>query len=126
MADYIDGFVFPIAKIHVEVYKDIAMEVADIWKEYGAIQYVEYLSDGCPMEGTMPFAQAVKAKPNEVIVFGWVVFPSKEIRDKANELVQVDNRMIELVAPLILSPQFLILLEWLMAGSNRWYTPLPK
>lgn len=52
------------------------------------------------MEGTRSFAELVDLKPDEVVIFGWVVFPSKEVRDQANREVPSDLRMAELLAPL--------------------------
>ena len=71
-----------------------------IWKEYGAIAYFEYLGDDLKLEGTRSFLEVAIAKEGEVVVFGWVVFPSREVRDLANSKVPVDPRMAELVTPL--------------------------
>ncbi|PRX54589.1 DUF1428 domain-containing protein [Flagellimonas meridianipacifica] len=101
MSNYIDGFVFPLPQIYVEEYKQVAEKVAEIWKEYGAIDYFEFVGDDMVLEGVKSFMETMGSNPGEVIVFGWVVFPSKEIRDLANEKVPMDPRMTELVAPLI-------------------------
>ncbi|WP_274476068.1 DUF1428 domain-containing protein [Mangrovimonas aestuarii] len=101
MNNYIDGFVFPIPRIYINEYKKVAEKVAEIWKEYGAIAYFEFVGDDLSLEGTRSFVEAVEAKEHDEIVFGWVVFPSKEIRDLANKQVPVDPRMTELIAPLI-------------------------
>ena len=79
----------------------MAKKVAEIWKEYGALAYFEYLGEDLKLEGTRSFVEAVDLKEEEAIVFGWVVFPSKEIRDRANKQVPNDSRMADLVAPLI-------------------------
>ena len=101
MPNYIDGFVFPIAKAHVEEYKTVAEKVAEIWKEYGALAYLEFLGDDLQVEGTASFTKTVEVKENEQLIFGWVVFPSKEIRDEANKKVPQDPRMETLVKPLL-------------------------
>lgn len=101
MKNYIDGFVFPLPKIHLNEYKAVAEQVAAIWKEYGALAYFEYLGNDLLLEGTRSFAELVELKEDEVVIFGWVVFPSKEIRDQANQAVPQDPRMSELVAPLV-------------------------
>ena len=107
MTNYIDGFVLPIPRMNLDEYKKVAEKVADVWKEYGAIAYFEYVGDDLSLAGTRSFIETVDAKEDEEIVFGWVVFPSKEIRDLANKKVPVDPRMTELVAPLI-NPEKLI------------------
>lgn len=107
MTNYIDGFVLPVPKIHLDQYRRVAEKVAEIWKEYGALAYFEYVGDDLALEGTKSFVETVSAKEDEEIVFGWVVFPSKEIRDLANQKVPNDPRMAELVTPLML-PEKLI------------------
>ena len=104
---YIDGFVLPVPRIHLDEYKGVAEKVAEIWKEYGALAYFEYVGEDLTLEGTRSFIKAVDAKEDEAIVFGWVVFPSKETRDLANKQVPTDPRMAALVAPLT-NPERLI------------------
>lgn len=100
MANYIDGFVLPIPQKHLNEYRQVAEKVAEIWKEYGALAYFEYIDDDLKLEGTLSFSEVVTVNEEEVIIFGWVVFPSREIRDRANEQVPNDSRMNDLVAPL--------------------------
>lgn len=103
MTHYIDGFVLPVPTSHLEEYKLAAGQIANIWKEYGALEYHEFVGDDMMLEGTRSFVDAVDAKPEEVVVFGWVLFPSKEIRDLANKQVPEDPRMAALVVPLTAS-----------------------
>ena len=98
--NYIDGFVLPIPRIYLDEYKKAAEKVAEIWKEYGAIAYFEFVGDDLYLEGTKSFIETIDVKEDEEIVFGWVVFPSKKIRDLANKKVPMDPRMTALVAPL--------------------------
>ncbi|QED37359.1 DUF1428 domain-containing protein [Antarcticibacterium arcticum] len=105
--NYIDGFVFPVPRIHLNEYRNVAEKVAEIWKEYGALAYFEYVGEDLTLEGTRSFIKTLDAKDDEAIVFGWVIFPSKEIRDSANKQVPKDPRMTELVTPLT-NPERLI------------------
>lgn len=107
MSNYIDGFVFPIPRVYLDDYKTVAEQVAEIWKDYGAIAYMEFVGDDLDLEGTKSFIETIEVKQDEVVIFGWVVFPSKEIRDLANKKVPQDQRMTELVQPLI-NPKKLI------------------
>jgi len=100
MANYIDGFVLPIPKSHLAEYKDVAETVAKIWKQHGALDYVEYVGEDLKLEGTSTFPDVIDAKEDEVIIFGWVVFDSRAARDLANERVAADSRMTDLIAPL--------------------------
>ena len=98
MAQYIDGFVFPIPRDRLSEYKRLAQAAAEIWKEHGALRYWEYVGDDLKLEGTRSFTDLLAATEEETIVFGWVVFDSREARDLANEKVAVDPRMAELMA----------------------------
>jgi uncharacterized protein YbaA (DUF1428 family) len=97
MAHYIDGFVFPIQRARVDEYKLLAEAVAEIWKEHGALDYWEYVGDDLFLEGTRSFTDLVAATEDETIVFGWVVFGSREARDLANAKVAADPRMADLI-----------------------------
>ena len=97
MAHYIDGFVFPIPRDRLNEYERLAEAVAEIWKEHGALDYCEYAGDDMKLEGTRSFTDLVTATEDEAIVFGWVVFDSREARDLANEKVAADPRMVDLV-----------------------------
>ena len=99
MAHYVDGFVLPIPRDRLDAYTRMAEVVATIWKEHGALDYREFVGDDLTREGTRSFTDAVAAKDDEVIVFGWVTFESREARDLANEKVVTDPRMTELVDP---------------------------
>ena len=101
MENYIDGFVLPVPKDHLKEYQGVAKQVAEIWKEYGALAYFEYVGDDMNTQAIRSFIEFTSAKENEAIVFGWVVFTSKAARDSANAQVPKDKRMQKLVAPLI-------------------------
>ncbi len=98
--NYIDGFVLPIPRIYLGEYKKAAEKVAEIWKEYGAIAYFEFVGDDLYLEGIKSFIETIDVKEDEVVVFGWVLFPSKKVRDLANKKVPMDPRMTALIAPL--------------------------
>lgn len=100
MSNYIDGFILPVPEKSLNTYQNIAAQVAEIWKEYGALAYFEFLGDELHLEGTRSFIEASQMKEDEKVIFGWVVFPSKKIRDQANQKVPLDPRMEKLVGPL--------------------------
>ena len=101
MAHYIDGFVLPVPRERLNEYQRIVEAVADIWKEHGALDYREYVGDDLNLQGTRSFTDLVAATEDETIVFGWVVFYSRDARDLANEKVAADPRMADLIDPLI-------------------------
>ena len=100
MAHYIDGFVLPIPRDRLGEYQQVAASVARIWSEHGALDYREYVGDDLSLEGTRSFTDLVTPSEDEAIVFGWVVFESREARDLANERVAADPRMATLIEPL--------------------------
>ena len=97
MSHYIDGFAFPIANDRLDDYRPLAEAVAEIWKEHGALAYYEYSGAELTLDGTRSFADVLSASENETVVFGWVVFESREARDRANEKVSTDPRMEQLI-----------------------------
>ena len=98
MTHYIDGFTLPIPRKNLENYKKLSHTIANIWKEYGALDYREYIGDDLTLAGTQSFSALVKATDDEVIVFGWVEFKSREERDLINKKVAADPRMEQLVS----------------------------
>lgn len=95
---YVDGFVLPIEKDRMEDYEAIVRTAADIWIEHGALAYWECIGDDLGTEkGVRSFSEMANATENENVIFGWVVFESRESRDMVNERVASDPRMAELM-----------------------------
>ncbi len=97
MSHYVDGFAFPLPVNRLSEYRRVADAVAEIWREHGALDYREYVGDDLSLEGTRSFVSLLGATEGETIVFGWVVFESREARDRANAKVSADVRMADLV-----------------------------
>ena len=97
MPNYIDGFVLPVPRDRLDEYKFLVEAVAAIWKEHGALEYCEHVGDDLKRVGTRSFIDLVAATEDDIIVFGWVVFDSREARDLANEKVATDPRMADLI-----------------------------
>ena len=119
MKNYIDGFVLPIPRDQLNEYKRVAEEVAKIWKQHGALAYFEYVGEDLIMKGTRSFQELLDANEDEAIVFGWVLFDSKEVRDQANKRVAADPRMAELIAPLTESSPRIFNAERMFYGGFR-------
>lgn len=90
---YIEGFVIPVPADKKQAYRDLAAQVAPMFKEFGALRIVECWGDDVPDGKVTDFKGAVKAEPGENIVFSWIVWPSKEVRDEGNKKLMADERM---------------------------------
>lgn len=93
MARYVDGFVIPVPKQNVDAYRRIARKAGKLWKEHGALEYIECVADDVKPGKVTSFPQAVKLKPEETVVFSWIVYKSRAQRDKVNARVMADPRM---------------------------------
>jgi uncharacterized protein YbaA (DUF1428 family) len=90
---YIDGFVIPVPTNKKAAYREMAAKAAPIFKEYGALQIVECWGDDVRDGKVTDLKRAVASKPDETIVFSWIVWPSKEVRDAGSQKMQTDPRM---------------------------------
>ncbi|MYZ48519.1 DUF1428 domain-containing protein [Propylenella binzhouense] len=91
--NYVDGFVIAVPTANKEAFRKMAAEIAPVFREHGALKVVECWGDDVPDGKTTDFKRAVKAEPDETVVFSWVVWPSKEIRDAGNKRIMEDPRM---------------------------------
>jgi uncharacterized protein YbaA (DUF1428 family) len=90
---YIDGFVAAVPRGNKEAYRQHAAGAVSMFKEFGATRQVEGWGDDVPDGKVTDFKGAVKAKPDEIVVFSWIEYPSKDIRDSANKRMMEDKRM---------------------------------
>ncbi len=95
---YIDGCVLAVPSNNRAAYKEMSAKMSALFKEYGAIRHVECWGDDVPDGKITDFRRAVKAEDGEVVVFSWIEYPSKEVRDAANKKMQEDPRMKEMGA----------------------------
>lgn len=93
MSKYVDGFVVPVPKDNLEAYRKMAQQAGEVWKEYGALEYIECVADDVPEGKVTSFPQAVKLEPDETVIFAWIVYESRAKRDEVNEKVMNDPRM---------------------------------
>lgn len=93
MSRYVDGFVVPVPKAKLEAYLQLAQTAGAIWREYGALEYVECVADDVKPGQVTSFPQAVQLKDDEVVVFSWIVYESRERRDEINAKVMADPRL---------------------------------
>jgi uncharacterized protein YbaA (DUF1428 family) len=90
---YVDGYVLPVPKKNLAAYRRIAAKAGKIWREYGALEYHECVADDVKPGKLTSFPQSVKLKPNETVIFSWIVFKSRAHRDRVNTKVMNDPRL---------------------------------
>ena len=93
MPRYVDGFVIPVPKDKINEYKRIARLAGKIWKEYGALEYVECVADDVSVGKRTSFPRSVKLKDDEVVVFSWITYTSRAQRDRILKKVMEDERL---------------------------------
>jgi uncharacterized protein YbaA (DUF1428 family) len=91
--NYVDGFVTPVPTANKDAYGKHAQDVAQVFKDFGAISVVECWGDDVPEGKLTSFTLAVKREPSETVVFSWITWPSRAVRDAAWEKVMADPRM---------------------------------
>lgn len=96
---YIDGFVIPVASGDRERYRAAAQKFHEKFKDCGALRQVECWGDDVPDGKLTDFKRAVAAEPGETVVFSWIEWPSKEVRDAANKKIMEDPEMKDMDMP---------------------------
>lgn len=99
MAFYVDGYVIPLPTKNIAAYRSMARKAGKIWREYGALEVCECVADDVQPGKVTSFPQAVKLKPDEVVVFSWIVYKSRAQRDKINKQVMNDPRLAKMMDP---------------------------
>ena len=93
--NYVDGYLLAVPTDKRDAYREVAEKGWLMFKEWGALRQVECWSDDVPHGETTDFFRAVKAEEGESVVFSWIEYPSKEIRNAAGEKMRSDPRMKE-------------------------------
>lgn len=90
---YIDGLLAPVLGSSRQAYLDFVKNGASALLDYGALRVMDAWGDDVPDGKVTDFKRAVKAESDEVVVFSWVEWPTKEARDAAWEKIMSDPRM---------------------------------
>lgn len=90
MSNYVEGFVVAVPTANRETYRQAAADAARLFRKHGALSLVECWGDDVPEGKLTSFPMAVKLKPDETVVFSWIVWPSKAARDQGNAAVMAD------------------------------------
>ncbi len=90
---YVDGFVAAVPTANRETYRKHAQDAAAVFKEHGALTVVECWGDDVPDGEVTSFPMAVKRRDDETVVFAWITWPSRAVRDNGMKKVMADSRM---------------------------------
>jgi uncharacterized protein YbaA (DUF1428 family) len=90
---YVDGFVIPVPEKNLAAYKKMATLASKVWIEHGALEYRECVAEDAPVGKLTSFPRSVKLKPNETVIFAWIVYKSRAHRDRVNSKAMNDPRM---------------------------------
>jgi uncharacterized protein YbaA (DUF1428 family) len=93
---YVDGCVVPVPKDKIDAYRRMGRKMGKIFREHGALEYVECVADDVPEGKVTSFARSVKLKEGETVVFSFVVFRSRAHRDRVQKKVMSDPRLADM------------------------------
>ena len=96
---YVDGFLVPVPKRNIKKYMTIAKKAGRVWKDHGALEYVEAVADDVKPGKWTSFPQSVKLKKNEVVVFSYILYKSRTHRDRVLKKVMSDPRLAKMMDP---------------------------
>ena len=92
---YVDGYVIAVPERNKAEYTRLAELSASVFKDHGALSVVENWGDDVPEGKVTSLPMAVKCEEGEVVVFSWIVWPSKEARDAGNKSAMEDPRFAD-------------------------------
>lgn len=93
MSQYVDGYVIPIPKKNLKIYKKMATLGCKMWMKHGALEYYECVGDDLNVPWGLGFPKMCKLKSNETAIFAFVVYKSKAHRNKVMKAVMSDPKM---------------------------------
>lgn len=96
---YVDGFLLIVPKKNIDAYKKIAKVAGKVWREHGALEYRECVGDDLDFPFGRPFPKLLRLKPDETVVFSWIVYRSKAQRNRVNAKVMEDPRIASMMDP---------------------------
>jgi uncharacterized protein YbaA (DUF1428 family) len=96
---YVDGFVLPVPKKNLAAYRKMAQKAGKVWRDHGALEYIECVADDVKPGKWTSFPQSVKLKKGEVVVFSYAVYKSRKDRDRVVARCMKDKRLAAMMDP---------------------------
>jgi uncharacterized protein YbaA (DUF1428 family) len=94
---YVDGYVLPVPKRNLPAYRRMAQKAGKVWREHGALEFRECVGDDLKTKMPASFPGKLKLKPDETVVFSWIMFKSRAHRDSVNAKVMKDPRLAKMM-----------------------------
>jgi uncharacterized protein YbaA (DUF1428 family) len=94
---YVDGFIVAVPKKNLDAYRRMAKKAGKVWREYGALEYREWVAEDVKVGKLTSFPRSVKLKPGETVVFSWITYKSRGQRDRINAKVMADKRLADMM-----------------------------
>jgi uncharacterized protein YbaA (DUF1428 family) len=94
---YVDGFVLPVPRKNIEAYRRMARLGGKVWRDHGAVEYLECVGDDLNVKMGVPFPKRIRAKPSEKVFFSFIVYKSRAHRDRVNAKVMKDPRLASMM-----------------------------
>ena len=96
---YVDGFLVPVPKNKVQVYRRIAQKAGRVWRKHGALEFRECAGDDLKVKMGVSFTRAARLKPGETVMCSWIVYKSRAHRDRVNAKVMKDPQLTGMMDP---------------------------
>ena len=87
---YVNGLLAPLHRDQLDAYRRVSEVFAKAAMANGALSICESVGDGMEWGAATSFPRAVDLKDGEVVIFSWILYPSKEVADQANDKVMGD------------------------------------
>lgn len=93
MSKYIDAFVLPVPTKNLPAYRVLAVKMAKLFREHGALEVRECFCEDPHAPFSMPFHEGIQSNDDETVVFSWIGYESREHRDAVNAKIMADPRV---------------------------------
>jgi uncharacterized protein YbaA (DUF1428 family) len=96
---YVDGFLIPVPKRNRKRYRDMSREAGKVWIDHGALAYHECIADDIAYGRQVDFPKSVKLRKGEEVWFSWIIYKSRQDRDRVNRRAMKDPRLAHMMDP---------------------------
>jgi len=96
---YVDSIIVPVPKSKLAIYRTMARKCGKVWREHGALEYRECIADDVAAGKITSFPRSVKLKPDETVIFSYIVYKSRKDRDRVMAKVMSDPRLKSMMNP---------------------------